>query len=84
MPRKQFIADIQAAADKKILGITTIARGDDDGEVVASFAPPTGAPIEISLLAQPGTHVLSLLPYYNRSFYSLYLSPRFSVKILTM
>lgn len=84
MPRKQFIADIQAAADKKILGITSIARGDDDGEVVASFAPPTGAPIEISLLAQPGTHVLSLLPYYNRIFYSLYLSPRFSVKILTM
>jgi len=55
MPRKQFIADVQAAADKNILGITSVVRGDDDGEVVACFSPPTGAPIEISLLAQPGT-----------------------------
>jgi ubiquitin-conjugating enzyme E2 Q len=54
MPRKQFIADVQAAGDKNILGITSIARGDDDGEVVACFVPPTGSPIEISLLAQPG------------------------------
>jgi ubiquitin-conjugating enzyme E2 Q len=54
MPRKEFIADVQAAADKKVLGITNVARGDDDGEVVACFVPPSGAPIEISLLAQPG------------------------------
>jgi hypothetical protein len=77
MPRKQFIADIQVAADKNILGITSIARGDDDGEVVASFAPPTGAPIEISLLAQPGTHVLSLLPCPNRRFDFLDMSPHY-------
>ncbi len=75
MPRKQFIADIQVTADKNIQGITSIVRGDDDGEVVASFAPPTGVPIEISLLAQPGTHVLSLLPCYNRLFPCLDLSP---------
>ncbi len=55
MPRKQFIADVQAAADKRIAGITKIARGEDDGEVVVCFVPPSGAPIEISLLAQPGT-----------------------------
>ena len=55
MPRKQFIADVQVAADKGAPGITSVVRGDDDGEVVASFSPPTGAPIEISLLAQPGT-----------------------------
>jgi ubiquitin-conjugating enzyme E2 Q len=55
MPRKQFIADVQVAADKNIFGISSVVRGDDDGEVVAYFVPPTGAPIEISLLAQPGT-----------------------------
>jgi hypothetical protein len=54
MPRKQFIVDVQAAADKTILGIANVARGDDDGEVVVSFVPPSGVPIEISLLAQPG------------------------------
>jgi hypothetical protein len=56
MPRKQFIADVQAAAGKIIPGITSVIRGDDDGEVVACFVPPTGAPIEISLLAQPGMY----------------------------
>lgn len=61
MPRKQFIADVQVAADKSVLGITNVARGDDDGEVVASFVPPSGAPIEISLMAQPGTSVIPLL-----------------------
>jgi ubiquitin-conjugating enzyme E2 Q len=64
MPRKQFISDVQVAADKNVLGITNVARGDDDGEVVACFVPPSGAPIEISLMAQPGTSVIPLLISY--------------------
>lgn len=56
MPRKQFFADVQVAADKKIDTITSVARGSDDGEVIATFLPPRGIPIEISLLAQPGTY----------------------------
>ncbi len=50
MPRKQFIADVQIAAESNIPGITAVARGDDDGEVIVTYSPPTGAPIEISLL----------------------------------
>ncbi len=50
MPRKQFIADVQLAADSSIAGVTAFARGDDDGEVIVTYSPPTGAPIEISFL----------------------------------
>jgi len=61
MPRKQFIADVQVAAENSIRGITSVTRGDDDGEVIASFVPPTGAPIEVSLLAQPGNSLILVL-----------------------
>jgi len=55
MPRKAFIADIQASIDKNIPAITAITRGNDDNEVIACFVPQTGSSLEISMLAQPGT-----------------------------
>ena len=56
MPRKQFIADVQLAAEANIANITAVARGDDDGEVIVTYVPPEGAPIEIALLASPGEY----------------------------
>jgi ubiquitin-conjugating enzyme E2 Q len=55
MGRKDFIADVQGASELAIPGISLVARGDDDGEVNVCFVPPSGAPIELSMLAQPGT-----------------------------
>jgi hypothetical protein len=54
MPRKAFIADIKTAGERGITGITHVDKGDDDGEVRASYAPVSGTPIELSLLVTPG------------------------------
>jgi ubiquitin-conjugating enzyme E2 Q len=52
MPRKAFIADVTAAADKPIPRISGVVRGDDDGDVNFVFSPVSdGLPIELSLLA---------------------------------
>lgn len=54
MPRKAFVADVEAAAELNFPGICDVSRGDDDGEVNVSFMPSSGALIEISMCAQPG------------------------------
>jgi ubiquitin-conjugating enzyme E2 Q len=51
MPRKAFIADVTAAADKAIPKISGVVRGDDDGDVNFVFSPASGPPIELSVLA---------------------------------
>lgn len=53
MPRKAFVADIQAAAEQNIPGISSVTKGPDD-DVIVSFVPVSGGPIEIILMAQPG------------------------------
>lgn len=53
MPRKAFVADVQAADEKKIPGISSVVRGPDD-DVIVSFVPASGPPIEINFMAQPG------------------------------
>ncbi|KAH7346789.1 hypothetical protein BKA65DRAFT_399825 [Rhexocercosporidium sp. MPI-PUGE-AT-0058] len=52
MPRKAFVADVQAAEEKKIPGISSVARGPDD-DVIVTFVPASGLPIEINFMAQP-------------------------------
>ncbi|KAH7397638.1 hypothetical protein BKA64DRAFT_672448 [Cadophora sp. MPI-SDFR-AT-0126] len=52
MPRKAFVADVQAAAEKNIPGISSVVRGPDD-DVIVTFVPASGAPFEINLMAQP-------------------------------
>lgn len=61
MPRKAFLADIQAAAAQSSPGITSITRGADDNDVIICFTASTGLPIEITAMVNPGmcTHVLS-------------------------
>ena len=54
MPRKQFIADLQAASESTIQCISGVARGTDDESVYATYTPSSGLPIEIELLVQPG------------------------------
>ena len=51
MPRKAFVADIAAAAEKSIVGVSVVVKGDDDGDVNFCFMPTSGVPIEIGLLA---------------------------------
>ncbi|KAI9046781.1 hypothetical protein LZ554_009518 [Drepanopeziza brunnea f. sp. 'monogermtubi'] len=52
MPRKQFVADIQVIAGLNIPSIGKIERGPDD-DVLVSFLPASGPPIEITFMAQP-------------------------------
>jgi ubiquitin-conjugating enzyme E2 Q len=51
MPRKAFNADVEAASQKSFPGVTSVRKGDDDGDVTFAFAPVSGAQIEIGLLA---------------------------------
>lgn len=52
MPRKAFIADVTAAAEKPSPRISGVVRGDDDGDVNFIFSPLSdGPPIELSALA---------------------------------
>jgi len=51
MTRKAFLADVKAASEKQIPGISEVTRGDDDGDINFVFAPTTGVPIVIGLLA---------------------------------
>ncbi|KAK6585901.1 hypothetical protein PZA11_000958 [Diplocarpon coronariae] len=51
MPRKAFLADIQAAIDLKIPGISSITKQDE--ELLVTFVPASGHPIEIILVVQP-------------------------------
>jgi len=51
MTRKEFIADVAAAAQKDISRVTGIAKGDDDGDVNFIFNPAAGPPLEIGLVA---------------------------------
>ncbi len=55
MPRKAFIADLKTAQETQISGITEIKRGENDEDIELCFVPETGPPIEIGLLATPGT-----------------------------
>ncbi|KAH9220067.1 hypothetical protein DL95DRAFT_443142 [Leptodontidium sp. 2 PMI_412] len=52
MPRKAFVADVQAAEEKHIPGISSVARGPDD-DVIVTFFPAIGSPFEINFMAQP-------------------------------
>lgn len=54
MPRKQFIADVTAASQLSISGLSGVARGTDDESVYATYTPGSGLPLEIELLFQPG------------------------------
>lgn len=54
MPRKAFTADIKTASESNIPSISSVARGDDDGSVYATFAAEGHLPIEIELMVQPG------------------------------
>lgn len=65
MPRRQFLADIQATADLRIPGIGSIERGPDD-DVLISFIPATGPPIEIVMMAQPGMPSDEMCPRCKR------------------
>jgi ubiquitin-conjugating enzyme E2 Q len=52
MPRKAFIADVTACAQKTIPRISVVARGGDDGDLNFVFSPLSdGPPIELSALA---------------------------------
>ncbi|KUJ15334.1 uncharacterized protein LY89DRAFT_783500 [Mollisia scopiformis] len=53
MPRKAFVADIQAAAAQSIPGITSVTRGADDNDVIVLFTPASGLPIEITVMVTP-------------------------------
>jgi hypothetical protein len=75
MGRKDFIADVQGASELAIPGISLVARGDDDGEVNVCFVPPSGAPIELSMLAQPGTSPDLLYTYLSYSVCFLHICP---------
>lgn len=66
MPRKAFIADIDAAANAGIPGMTGICRGEDDGDVSVCYATNTGLSVEISLLVTPGKHFDQLHASYVR------------------
>ncbi|XMA17142.1 hypothetical protein WAI453_009933 [Rhynchosporium graminicola] len=52
MPRKAFIADVQAANAKSIPGIASVLRGPDD-DVIVTFVQASGQPLEINFMAQP-------------------------------
>ncbi|KAH6672966.1 hypothetical protein B0J14DRAFT_654691 [Halenospora varia] len=51
MPRKAYIADVTAANAQNIQGITSVVRGDEDGDLNVCYAPSVGVPIELSLMA---------------------------------
>jgi hypothetical protein len=51
MARKEFFADIVAAAAATTPHIGHVTRGDDYGEVKFSFFPSSGPAIEIKILA---------------------------------
>lgn len=54
MPRKAFVADIQAASAQNTPGITAVTRGADDNDVIVCFTPASGLPIEITAMVNPG------------------------------
>jgi ubiquitin-conjugating enzyme E2 Q len=51
MPRKAYIADVATATSQNIPGISSVARGSEDGDLNVCYVPMTGPPIEIGLLA---------------------------------
>jgi ubiquitin-conjugating enzyme E2 Q len=70
MPRKAFNADVKAASEQVIAGITDVGRGDDDGDVNACYTPGTGSPIELGLLVTPGKSALFLCLRRPSTFYA--------------
>jgi hypothetical protein len=61
MARKTFIADFEISRKQNIPGISSVARGENDEDINVSFVPHGGVPIEIVLLAQPGTSMCWLI-----------------------
>lgn len=55
MPRKQYLADLEAAATSSFPNITGVARGEDDN-AVALFVPAHGSPIEINMNTDPSLY----------------------------
>ncbi|TVY68712.1 Ubiquitin-conjugating enzyme E2 Q2 [Lachnellula suecica] len=51
MPRKAYIADVAAVIAQDIPGISSVAKGSEDGDLNICFVPSSGVPIEIGLLA---------------------------------
>jgi len=51
MPRKAYIADVATAVSQNIPGISSVAKGSEDGDLNICYLPVTGPPIEIGLLA---------------------------------
>ena len=77
MARKAFNLDVSTASEKKIPGIVTVAKGDDDGDVTVTYAPASGPPIEIGMLALGKSSIpLSRLRYVGKD-------PREGYKITT-
>lgn len=52
MPRKAFMADLAAASQVTIQGVSNIARGAEDGEIEFTFTPASGAaPIVVTIIS---------------------------------
>lgn len=51
MTRKQFTADLAAAANSTIADVSNIRRGEEDGQINFRFMPASGSPLDISLLS---------------------------------
>ncbi|KAL2069945.1 hypothetical protein VTL71DRAFT_14625 [Oculimacula yallundae] len=66
MPRKAFVADVQAANDRNIPGISSVVRGPDD-DVIVTFTLASGTPLEINFMAQP-----DVASYPNESMFMAY------------
>lgn len=50
MPRKAFIADVASAALQHVARVSSVKRGDDDGDVNFTFTPEGGPPFDVGLL----------------------------------
>ena len=74
MPRKAFLADVAAAAEKNIPNIIDVKRGDDDGDVNFVFVPANGAPIAVGMLAL-GMSTSNAAPTLIPWRYSLFSTP---------
>lgn len=51
MPRKAFLADVTAAANKLSPNIIDVKRGDDDGDIDFIYISPACPPVSIGLIA---------------------------------
>lgn len=65
MPRKAFVAHIKEAIENPPKGLSSVSKGEDDGDLNMTFTPSSGEPFKISLIVTPG---MSTPPFLNHEF----------------